>query len=286
MQATAGNTGKRAQQGLKPGLVAQGYFLPCVCVPEEDLEVAAPGEGVIARVEAVVVQKVPLNREIIRLRLRCQGRFPHRAGQFVHLRRNDGLVRSYSIASVPSADEDPEIDLHVRRLAGGAMTEWIHDSLDAGDSLEIAGPAGDCWYAGEDPEQPMLLIGTGSGLAPLWGIVQDAVDRGHTGPIRLYHGSWRAEGLYLVEELRQLVREVAGFEYHPCVDAFDGEPLEGYRLGRADQVALDDNPQLKGWRVYLCGHPDLVAATRKKAFLAGASMREIFADPFVLSKPR
>jgi len=37
---------------------------------------------------------------------------------------------------------------------------------------------------------------------------------------------------------------------------------------------------LKGWRVYLCGHPDMVNQTKRQAFMLGASMADIYADAF------
>ena len=70
------------------------------------------------------------------------------------------------------------------------------------------------------------------------------------------------------------------------------EPLD-YRAGQFVHVSRPDGltrsysvarlTALKNWRVYLCGHPDMVKATRKQAFLAGASMKDIYADPFVIS---
>jgi NAD(P)H-flavin reductase len=51
--------------------------------------------------------------------------------------------------------------------------------------------------------------------------------------------------------------------------------------GRAVDAALADFAQLSGWRVFLCGREDMVKAMQKKSFLAGASMQDIFADPFV-----
>jgi NAD(P)H-flavin reductase len=162
------------------------------------------------------------------------------------------------------------------------MSAWIHESLGVGDTIDVSGPYGNCFYLPDSPTQGLLLIGTGAGLAPLWGIVSDALAQGHTGPIRLYHGSWKPEGLYLVDALQRLAAAHPNFTYVPCVDA---DALPDYRVGRADQVAHTDLPELKGWRVYLCGHPDMVKSARKRAFLAGASMQEIYADPFVLSPP-
>ena len=59
-------------------------------------------------------------------------------------------------------------------------------------------------------------------------------------------------------------------------------PTEDFEQGRANEVALKKVSDLKGWRVYLCGHPDMVNDTKKQAFLKGASMQDIFSDPFLV----
>jgi NAD(P)H-flavin reductase/ferredoxin len=278
MRAVQGVPPAAAQNGLKPTLRAQGYFLACLCKPQDTMEVVLAGEDVVPRTPAIVVAKEALNADILRLSLRCKRPLDYQAGQFAHLTRADGLTRSYSLAGLPNADGI--IDLHIRRLSGGAMSVWIHETLSVGDTVEVTGPFGNCFYVPDAPAQGILLIGTGSGLAPLWGILSDALRQGHSGPIHLYHGSWKPEGLYLVEALQRLRSEVPNFHYVPCVDS---GAWAGYREGRADQIALADLPNLKGWRVYLCGHPDMVKSTKKRAFLAGASLQEIYADPFVLA---
>jgi CDP-4-dehydro-6-deoxyglucose reductase len=269
-----------AQIGLKPTLRAQGYFLACLCRPQAEMEIALAGEAVAPRTSATVVAKEALNADIMRLSLRCHRPLDYQAGQFAHLIRPDGLARSYSLAGLPNAEG--LIEFHIRRLNGGAMSAWVHETLQSGDTLDVVGPFGNCFYTPEAPEQGLLLIGTGSGLAPLWGIVSDALRQGHTGPIRLYHGSWKPEGLYLTEALRKLEAEHPNFVYVPCVDS---GALEGCREGRVDQIALADLPNLKGWRLFLCGHPEMVKTTKKRAFLMGASLQDIYADPFVLSPP-
>jgi transcription antitermination factor NusA-like protein len=180
----------------------------------------------------------------------------------------------------PLPEETEELEIHVRRLPGGAMSEWLHQEVQVGDTLTVAGPAGNCFYIEGKPEQGILLVATGSGLAPLWGIVRDALRQGHRGPITLFHGSWNPSGLYLVEELKRLAEEYPQFTYAPCVDT---DATDGLRAGRADQNAFTDQRDLKGWRVFLCGHPDMVTGAKKKAFLFGAALSDIYADPFVLS---
>lgn len=134
-----------------------------------------------------------------------------------------------------------------------------------------------------DPEKPLLLIGTGSGLAPLYGIIQDALHQGHKGPISLFHGSSHPEGLYLADELQSLSARYDHCSYTPAVSR--ALSTTSATLGRANEIALSTHTRLSGWRVYLCGHPEMVHTTKKKAFLAGAAMREIHADPFSFVKP-
>lgn len=276
MRAVDGTPPPASQNGLKDTLRAQGYFLPCVCRPETDLAIVSADACVRTSVRAQVLSKVSLNADIVRVRLRPDGDFPYRAGQFLHLRRPDGLTRSYSLASLPG---DPHLDLHIRCLPGGRMSDWVRSSLAPGDWVDITGPTGDCFYVEGEPQRPLLLIGTGSGLAPLFGIVRDALEHGHTGPISLFHGSWEPSGLYLETEMDGLSAQYPNLTYTACVDR---GALERHTIGRADVTALQRHRDLKSWRIYLCGHPEMVKFAKRGAFLQGASIRDIYADPFVL----
>jgi len=188
-------------------------------------------------------------------------------------------VRSYSVASVPQ--QDPFIEFHVARVEGGRMSTWLHEQARPGDTLELMGPAGNCFYVPGDSGQPLLLIGTGTGLAPLYGIVRDALRQGHTGPIHLFSGSVTPQGLYLVDELCALANAHDTVHYYPCVLRGDGTP--GIHEASIDAFALETAGPLKGWKVYLCGNPDIVRTLQRKTFLAGASLNAIYADAFVTS---
>jgi NAD(P)H-flavin reductase len=210
----------------------------------------------------------------------------YHAGQFVNLRRADGLVRSYSLASVPRHDQ--HLEVHVKRLQNGRMSNWICDELQVDDALDLSGPHGECFYVPGNSDQAVLLIGTGTELAPLLGIVRDALGSGHQGPVHLYHGSHEHTGLYAMDLLQSLVEQYPHFHYTPCVSGPSGPtPM---RAGRADDNAFADLPNLRGWRVFLCGNPLMVRSARKKAYLAGVDMAEIYVDPFEVAdlrrKPR
>ena len=277
VRATADAIPAKAQSGLRDTLRAQGYVLACSFMPESDVEVALIDTELL-RTRARIVDIDSLNATVMRLRVRPEAPIEHRPGQYLNLVRDDGLVRSYSIASVPEEDED--LCFHVALVANGRMSGWIHSGVAHGATIEILGPVGNCFYVPGAMEQPLFLAGTGTGLAPLFGIVRDALRRGHTGAIHLFHGSIRPEGLYLMDELRALAAQYPNLRYYPC--ALQGE-AEGVTCMTLDQLSLQTVPKLGGHKVYLCGHPDFVRMMQRKTFLAGASLSDIYADAFVPS---
>jgi NAD(P)H-flavin reductase len=275
MRAVKGRVPQKAQAGLKTTLVAQNYFLPCCCFPEEDIEVVLPAADMGKR-QAQVTRIEYLNADILGIRIKPAQRFDYRAGQFINFYKDAATVRSYSMASVPALED--ELFLNVRKVPNGQVSNWIFDHLKVGDNITISEALGDCFYVAGEPGQNILLIGTGSGLAPLYGIVRDALLNGHTGSISLYHGSVNTGGFYLVGELKKLAADHPNFSYTPCVS--DGAAPAGYAAGMVLDVALKNHPILTGWRIFLCGNPLMVNAAKREAFLSGASMQNIFADPF------
>ena len=282
MRAVDGMPPAAAQAGLRDTLKAGKYFLACLCKPSENLAVTtldATEQG--ACMPATVRGLELLNAEVMKVVLECHAPIDYRAGQFINLVRDTRLSRSYSLASVPGEDE--HLHLHVRRVPRGRASGWVHEELRPGHRVDLRGPSGDCFYTERDKDQGLLLIGTGSGLAPLYGLARDALRRGHSGPIRLFHGSREQRGLYLTRELRDLARRHSNFDYTPCISGADG--AAGHARGRVHDIALQEFGSLKNWRVYLCGHPEMVKSAKRRAFLAGASMKDIYADAFIVSTP-
>jgi len=276
-RALKGTPPASAQQGIKDTLAAQGYFLACMCKPTDDLEIGLA--TVSPRFEVSLLEKELLNESVVRLRLALPEGFSYRAGQFINLiRAGDELTRSYSLASTPS---EPFLELHVKRVPDGRMSNWLFDDVNVGDPLSFFGPAGDCFYLPGDLERPMLMAGAGTGLAPLYGILRDALEQGHSGPVHLFHGSLATPGLYLIDELRALADSHASVSYSPCV--LHGDAPAGGEQGNITEIPARVLGSLSGYRVYLCGDPPIVNALRQKSFLAGAGMQDIYSDPFVFA---
>jgi CDP-4-dehydro-6-deoxyglucose reductase len=256
-------------------------ILACQCRPAADISVALPGEG-CGDLRAVIVGKTMLNHNVLRLDLRTEGDFICEPGQFLTLINRTGVARSYSVANDPRVDG--HIELHIRLLKDGAMSGFLKDTAAIGDSITVRGPAGSCFYVREDAnDYPVILAGTGTGLAPLYGIARRALAQGHAGDIHLFHGALREVDLYLMEALQDLARQHRNFRYTPCV--LNGEAERFYQQGNIEDIVIAALPADKiRTRLFLCGAPEMVNALKRKAFLKGLASRHIFVDAFLPSK--
>lgn len=283
VKAVGGTPTDKARNGLKPTLQADGYALACQWIPESDVAVKLPGLDESA-VEVLVSALDPLGPGVLRLRLVAApgaAMFTSRPGQYVNVVNPAGVSRSYSIANDVAADGF--IELHVANTPQGLFTGWLFDHARAGDRLHVRGPAGSCFYVKESAQDfPILLAGTGTGLAPLYGIVHDALRNSHSGPMTLLHGGKNVERLYYVDELQALAQRHERFKYQPLVlEAAANDPR--IRQGDVFEAAIAslDPARLADTRVFLCGAPDFVQQLRRRIFLKGVKSTNIFCDAFV-----
>src|SRR5918996_289238 len=110
---------------------------------------------------------------VVTIALASDGWPGHRPGQHVDVRltADDGYQaqRSYSIAS----DADGvRVELTVERLEDGEVSQYLAEELRPGDQIELRGPVGG--YFVWEPAQggPLLLVGGGSGVAPLMAMIR------------------------------------------------------------------------------------------------------------------
>lgn len=278
MVCEAGELPDNASKGLKNTLLARGYFLACQCVPTGHLVIRYTDDaGLFGK--AIVIEKNFLSQDVCRLRLRSATDLYYRAGQYINIRMPIGQIRSYSLASLPA--EDDYLELHIKRMENGQVSNWLLDDVQIGDDLDFRGPYGDCFYLPENRRSDMLMIGTGTGLAPMLGVLRDALHSGHRGNVNLYHGVRDVADLYLDDALRELASRHENVRYHACVSVSTEHCGNGVSAGRASDIALSKTQFKSDILVYLGGSPEMVNTTRKQAYLRGVELRNIYADPFV-----
>lgn len=266
-RAIDGTPPPESQKGLTEAQKKLGFFLPCICEPKTALTIAPPDDAGEA-IEAIVREIAQLSHDVTRLRIEAKN-FAYRPGQFVELIAGD-LKRHYSLASHP--EEDDFLEMHIRLHPEGRMSRHVRDALAIGHKLHVAGPRGTCFYEGVDTDQPLILIGAGTGLAPLYGVLRDALRRDHRGPIRLYHGARERKGLYLTEELQALATARGNVDYIPATLDTSGDLAA---------LALEtEAPRAAHSAFFLCGGEALVKRLKRDLFMNGASLKAIRADIF------
>lgn len=244
---------------------AAGLALACQAQPCGDAAVALRGEMAkrathpLKDLNATVVAIEDIARDTRRILLGLDEPLAFSAGQYVELVVPGSRERrQYSMAN--TAEEDKVLELHIRRVPGGlASDQWLFESVAVGDRVEAMGPLGDFHVPEEadDAGEPMVLIGGGTGLAPLIGIVRTALARYPERQVTLYHGVRGAADLYDVDRLEALAAAHHGFSFVPVLS---DEPATERRAGFPTDVFIEDVTTAKGWSGWLCGPPPMVEA--------------------------
>ena len=126
-------------------------------------------------------------------------------GQYLTLRTmmdGEEVRRSYSICSGP---DDGELRIAVKKVDGGAFSNWAADELKRGDELDVMTPTGRFGVA-HAPDQARLYVGfaAGSGITPILSIVKGALAREPQSRFFLFYGNRTAEGMLFREALEEL----------------------------------------------------------------------------------
>ncbi|HUZ52208.1 MAG TPA: 2Fe-2S iron-sulfur cluster binding domain-containing protein [Streptosporangiaceae bacterium] len=273
IRSVSGDPGPDARRGLKATWLAAGYFLACLARPSSDLTVAEPGDD--AHTPARLISARPIGPGVLRVLVRPDHRLDYQPGQHVTLSRAGGITRIYSIVSLPAESARTGIELHVRVYPAGAMSGWLARARPA-TPLILGSPAGECFYVPGNSAGPLLLAGTGTGIAPLLAVARAALAHHHRGPVVLIHGAARPDGLYLGRQCPPALTAEAGLSWRTCLLS-DGEDIAA--AVTAQLAALTCPPG--SVRAYLCGGARSVRRMRRALFMAGMSLADIYADQFV-----
>ncbi len=282
LQCSKGEVSIDSQMNLSPVFVNEGYFLPCQCKPESDLIINEIDQDKLYTV-AYVHKKDILSESVCRLILESDKITDYKAGQFLNMSRpKDGMARSYSIANSPN--NDGYIELHIQRMQDGELSNWIFDELHENDEIQIQGPNGNCFYQADSLLNPILMVATGTGLAPLLGVLREAIDSQHRGDIHLYHEGRVVEDLYLDSYLKGLAEEFDNFNYYPCVSAASvNDPVN---QDVAINLIHSNHSDLTDWSVYLAGSNNMVSVVGAHVISKGALKSRVFSDAFDLKDLR
>jgi phenol hydroxylase P5 protein len=265
----------------------EGAALICVAKLKSDVTI----EGEVDSEEGVDVHPVrdysgivegldDLAPNVRRLVIRLSQPLRFNAGQYIQLNLPNGGNRPYSVASSPS--DGGVIELHVKRTANGLATDgWIFKDLAVGDDVTLSGPYGRFSFR-PVRTQPIILLASGTGLAPMKSIVTHIAETGGEHEVVLYHGVPTAADLYEHSWFETFAAEHEWFDYRP---ALSRESHEG-RTGRVPVLLAEDFPRAAGNVAYICGSPEFVTDTMKALMKARLFPRDIYREDFFDSADR
>jgi CDP-4-dehydro-6-deoxyglucose reductase len=204
----------------------------------------------------------------------------YRAGQYIDFILSGGRRRSFSLASAPA--DGRLLEVHVRRASSSGFTGQLFDTMHTGTLLRVEGPLGQFWFRGESPRHA-VMIGGGTGYAPLRAMLRQLLATGDRRPLTLYWGARTTADLYEHEWLLHVAATRPAFSYRPVLSHADAEtsaPWTG-RTGLVHEAALVDlGADLAQFDVYASGPPAMVEAIRHSFFDRGLPRAQLFFDSF------
>ncbi len=262
-----------------------GGVLLCQARAASDLSVRARHLGSVGEVEIKtlpcrIARLVPLAPDVLQvwLRLPVVERLPFRAGQYLDVLLEGGRRRSFSIASPPH--DSGELELHVRRVAGGGFTERLFapgaGALAAGSLLRIEGPVGQFTY--HDGTRPLIMVAGGTGFAPLKSMLRHVLENGGRRQIHLYWGARTAADLYEEALVRSWVARYPNLRFSAVLSQ---DPAGADRRGGwVHEAVLADHRDLSGMDVYAAGPPAMIEALRARFPAHGLPAARLWFDSF------
>jgi CDP-4-dehydro-6-deoxyglucose reductase len=270
--------------GLEPGDAAAGDVLVCQARAETDLvlatrEIATSADIEIKNLPARVADIEPLTHDILRLRLKLPAgeRLQFLAGQYLEILLKDGRRRGFSIANAPH--DDAFIELHIRLVPGGRFTEYVFQEMKPKAMLRIEGPLG-TYYLREDSPRPIILMGGGTGFAPLKGMLEHAFHIGLDRPLHLFWGVRSRRDLYMQERIEGWLAQHPNFRYTPVLSEPVAEDHWAGETGLVVDAVVRAFPDLHDYDVYMSGPPPMCDAARERFLTLGLPAEQMFSDAF------
>lgn len=181
----------------------------------------------------------------------------YRPGQYITIYINhDGFenqeIRQYSLTTAPNGQS---YRIAVKREDQGAVSNFLHQHINEGDSVHLAPPCGD-FFIDVDNQTPVTLISAGVGLTPMLSMLNHLTQQGHEATINWLHAAENGAVHAFNHEIEQLMaKQKAG---HSTI--WFNQPRDNDRLGFDYQYeGLMDLQKVHEWidqpnmQFYFCG---------------------------------
>jgi CDP-4-dehydro-6-deoxyglucose reductase len=262
---------------------AQGFILSCVrsALTDMHIEVEDLGDQVIPEVKTLPARISSLDKlapDVLSVKLRFPPNTPFTflAGQYVDVIGPGGIRRSYSVANAPASDN--LLQLHIRAVQSGAMSQYWFEQAKVNDLLRIHGPLGS-FFKRPLTGLHLVFLATGTGIAPVKAMLEQLA----TAPLdkqplsaTLYWGGRQLQDLYADPS-----------QWHPSLRYVPvlSRALDDWTgaRGHVQHSLLSDKPDLANTVVYACGSDAMIQSAKAELTQAGLPTNRFYSDAFVPS---
>ena len=175
------------------------------------------------------------------------------------------IKRAYSIASSSVANE--YVEFYIVLVPSGALTPRLF-ALSVGDRLWLSPKVSGLFTLDEVPaDQHILLISTGTGLAPYMSMLRSHLVCGEPRRFAVIHGARHSWDLGYRSELMTLDRMCSNFTYIAAISRPEEEPAPwagetGYIQDVWQRRVLEESSEFRAspedTHVFLCGNPSMI----------------------------
>ena len=281
---------------LNDGEKDSGHILLCRARAYSDIEVELLNydEELLSHAIAVktfkghVTRIARLTPDIRNIEIELEAPIKFWAGQYVDItvttQAGETITRSFSMANPPLQAQ--RLEFIIKKYPEGKFSgELDSGGVRVGAAVSLVGPYGTC-FRREGRSGPLILVGAGSGMSPIWAILRDHLASGEQRPVYFFYGARTRADLFYLEEIEALRRKHPEVAFIPVLSHADDDGQwtgeRGFVHERVDarlkQLALDGAGD-----VYACGPPPMIDALQPVLFMNGFEAERVFFDRFTTS---
>jgi len=269
--------------GLSSEEKAEGWILSCVRTACSDLELEIenfdrfklpPVVTLPSRIQKIDKLAPDVLRVVLRLAPTAELNFI--PGQYIDVIGPGAIRRSYSLAG--SNFGGKQLELHIRAVEGGTMSQYWFGHAKINDLVRLNGPLG-TFFLRLTKDLDLVFLATGTGLAPVKAMLESlaSLSADHQPrSVTFLWGGRTEQDLYMDLSLIS-----AGFRYVPVLSRANTN-WAGAR-GHVQHVLLSLQPDLRNAAVYACGSDAMILGAKASLTAAGLPANRFYSDAFVCS---
>lgn len=215
----------------------------------------------------------------------------YQAGQYLTLIfRINGrrYIRPYSFSSAPGID--PTLNVTVKRVPGGVVSNHIADCLKIGDIVEAMESMGDFTLENKrtGTDDHLILWGAGSGITPLLSLAKNALHHHLTEHVTLVYGNRNHENAIFKEQINVLQKEYVNtfsvwhFHTWPAIAENNLSVVQGRIDPKKVLTVLKNEGDLSKTVHYICGPTGLKESVKLVLESCGINSENVFSEDFNL----